>query len=118
MYLCHILVLPVIRHTLHTNCDRLLDMSNYLILLRHILGVHVLMFRLEEMCFSYLTIVLNVSLIYSHPLPERHLLVVELAHNLLKKNGEEGLYLKTDSYALQTNIHFPTDLSLLCDSLR
>ena len=29
----------------------------------------------------------------------------------------EILNLKTDSYALETNVHFPTDLNLLCDSL-
>ncbi len=36
----------------------------------------------------------------------------------LKKKKEEALKLKTDSYALETNVHFPTDLNLLWDSLR
>src|SRR3954469_1623367 len=37
---------------------------------------------------------------------------------LKKKDEETGLHLKTDSYALETNVHFPTDLNLLWDSLR
>ena len=118
MDLWHILVLAVIRHTLDTNWDRLEDMANYHKLLRQILGVHVEKFGIEEMGFSYQTIVDNVSLIDEDLLREINLLVVEHGHNLLKKKGEEGLYLKTDSYALETNIHFPTDLSLLWDSLR
>lgn len=36
----------------------------------------------------------------------------------LKKEEEISLQLKTDSYALETNVHFPTDLNLLFDSLR
>lgn len=48
-----------------------------------------------------------------------NLIVVQHGHNLLKKKDEEiSLSLKSDSYALETNIHFPTDLNLLWDSLR
>ena len=36
----------------------------------------------------------------------------------LSKKKNEVLVLKTDSYALETNVHFPTDLHLLWDSLR
>jgi hypothetical protein len=36
----------------------------------------------------------------------------------LKKDEEASLQLKTDSYVLETNVHFPTDLNLLWDSLR
>src|SRR5215210_4287812 len=37
--------------------------------------------------------------------------------SLSKKRKNEVLALKTDSYALETNVHFPTDLNLLWDSL-
>ncbi|MEJ7679993.1 MAG: hypothetical protein WKG06_34835 [Segetibacter sp.] len=37
--------------------------------------------------------------------------------NWLKKD-DEALRLKTDSYAAETNVHFPTDLNLLWDSTR
>lgn len=119
MDLWHILVLAVIRHTLDTNWDRLEDLANYHKLLRQILGVHVEKFGIEEMEFAYQTIVDNVSLIDDELLHQINLIVVEHGHNLLKKKDEEtGLHLKTDSYVLETNVHFPTDLNLLWDSLR
>ncbi len=119
MDLWHILVLAVVRHTLDTNWDRLEDLSNYHKLLRQILGVHVEKFGIEEREFAYQTIVDNVSLIDDDLLAQINLLVVEQGHNLLKKKEETiSLQLKTDSYALETNVHFPTDLNLLYDSLR
>ena len=54
-------------------------------------------------------------------LQQINLLIVEAGHSLLKKKeqeAQEALRLKTDSYVLETNIHFPTDLNLLYDSLR
>jgi len=119
MDLWHILVLAVIRHTLDTNWDRLEDMANYHKLLRQVLGIHVERFGIEETEFAYQTIVDNVSLIDDDLLEKINLIVVEHGHNLLKKKDEEtSLQLKTDSYALETDIHFPTDLNLLHDSLR
>ena len=35
-----------------------------------------------------------------------------------KKKEDEALRLKTDSFVLKTNVHFPTDLNLLWDSAR
>jgi len=35
-----------------------------------------------------------------------------------KKKEQEELKLKTDSFALETNVHFPTDLNLVWDSAR
>ena len=119
MDLWHILVLAVIRHTLDTNWDRLEDMANYHKLLRQVLGVHVEKFGIEQTAFAYQTIVDNVSMIDDDLLHQINLLVVEYGHNLLKKKDEEqSLQLKTDSYVLETNVHFPTDLNLLHDSLR
>jgi len=119
MDLWHILVLAVIRHTLDTNWDRLEHIANYDVLLRKILGIHVEKFGIEETEFAYQTIVDNVSLIGDDLLHQINLLVAEHGHNLLKKKDEETiLQLKTDSYALETNVHFPTDLNLLWDSLR
>jgi hypothetical protein len=119
MDLWHILVLAVVRHTLDTNWDRLEHIANYDVLLRKTLGVHVEKFGIEEIEFAYQTIVDNVSLIDDNLLHEINLIVVEYGHNLLKKKDEEAsLQLKTDSYVLETNVHFPTDLNLLWDSLR
>lgn len=118
MDLWHILVLAVVRHTLDTNWDRLEHVANNDKLTRKILGIHVDKFGIEEDEFFYQTIVDNVSLINEELLQKINALVVEHGHNLLKKKEGEALSLKTDSYVLQTNVHFPTDLNLLWDSLR
>jgi hypothetical protein len=119
MDLWHILVLAVVRHALDTNWDRLEDTANYHTLVRKILGVHVEKFGIEEIEFAYQTIVDNVSLVDEAMLQEINHIVVVHGHNLLKKKEEElSITLKTDSYAVETNVHFPTDLNLLWDSTR
>lgn len=119
MDLWHILVLSVVRHALSTNWDRLEYLSNYDQLLRQILGVHSTVFdEASKIEFHYQTILDNVSLIDENLLQQINHLVVEAGHSLVKKKDQEALRLKTDSYVLETNVHFPTDLNLLWDSLR
>jgi IS5 family transposase len=119
MDLWHVLVLAVVRHGLGTNWDRLEYLSNYDQLLRSIMGVHATAFIEDEKIeFSYQTILDNVSLIDEDLLWQVNLLVVDTGHKILKKKEDEVLKLKTDSYALETNVHFPTDLNLLWDSSR
>ncbi len=120
MDLWHILVLAVIRHGLNTNWDRLELMANHDALIRKILGVHNTSFQAIEIEFAYQRIIDNVSQIDEGLLKAINQLVVEAGHELLKKKDQEKpvLELKTDSYALETNVHFPTDLNLLWDSSR
>ena len=118
MDLWHILVLAVARHTLSTNWDRLEHLANYDQLVREILGVHSTGFNDDKIEFPYQSILDNVQLIDEELLRQINLLVVEAGHSLLKKKEQEELRLKTDSYALETNVHFPTDLNLLYDCLR
>ncbi len=119
MDLWHILVLAVVRHTLSTNWDRLEDMANYHELIRKIMGVHATAFMEDDKIeFGYQTILDNVSVLDETLLAQVNQLVVEAGHSLLKKKEPEELKLKTDSYVLETNVHFPTDLNLLWDSSR
>ncbi len=121
MDLWHILVLAVVRHSVDTNWDRLEMMANYDIFVRQIMGVHCTGFLSEEekIEFSYQTILDNVRLVDEALLSEINQLVVEAGHQLLKKKEkQEAFRLKTNSYALETNVHFPTDLNLLWDSSR
>ena len=118
MDLWHILVLAVARHTLSTNWDRLEHLANYDLLVREILGVHSTGFNDERFEFGYQSILDNVQLLDEALLQQINLLIVEAGHSLLKKKEAEELRLKTDSYVLETNVHFPTDLNLLWDSSR
>lgn len=115
MDLWHVFVLAVIRHVLDTNWDRLTHVANYDALVRNVLGV---LPSLTENEFEYQNILDNVSLIDEELLHKVNDIVAEAGQQLLKKKENEALRLKTDSYALETNIHFPTDLNLLWDSSR
>lgn len=119
MDLWHILVLAVVRNACGTNWDTLETWSNHHELVRRVMGVHASAFIEDEKIeFHYQSILDNVSLIDEVLLQQINLLVVDAGHRLVKKKEDEALRLKTDSYALETNVHFPTDLNLLWDSLR
>jgi IS5 family transposase len=120
MDLWHILVLAVVRQGTSTNWDRLHLMANQDSLVRAIMGISKTNFSEDEFEFEYQNILDNVSLIDEDLLYAINNIVVEAGHQLLKKKEKEviELQLKTDSYVLETNVHFPTDLNLLWDSCR
>jgi hypothetical protein len=119
MDLWHILVLAVVRHATSSDWDSLHFWSNDMGTLRKIMGVHS---KFDDegrgITFGYQSIIDNVSVIDEALLYEINQLVVDAGHALVKKKEDEGLELKTDSYAVETNVHFPTDLNLLWDSVR
>jgi transposase, IS5 family len=119
MDLWHILVLAVVRHACSTNWDTLETWSNHHELVRRVMGVHATAFIEDEKIeFTYQRILDNVSLVDEPLLQQINQLVVDAGHQLVKKKEDEAFQLKTDSYVLETNVHFPTDLNLLWDSLR
>ena len=115
MDLWHILVLGVIRMGLDTNYDRLLDLSNNHKLIRKIMGVEKDFGQGLE--FAYTTIRENVSLLDESTIDEVNAIVVKTGHKIVKKK-EEKLKVKADTYTLETNVHFPTDINLLWDAGR
>jgi transposase, IS5 family len=86
--------------------------------MRNIMGLHNNEFG-EGFCeFEYQTILDNVSLLDVDTIDSINRLVVEQGLNLFKKKEGEAQILKTDSFVVETHVHFPTDLSLLNDSVR
>jgi hypothetical protein len=118
MDLWHILVLSVVRHACNTNWDKLEYYANNDMGMRSIMGLHFSRFNDDFLFFEYQNILDNVSLLDAETLHKINEVVVEYGIKLLKKKEDEVLELKTDSFALETNVHFPTDLNLLWDSLR
>lgn len=118
MDLWHILVLSVVRHACNTNWDKLHYYANNDSGMRKIMGLHSSDFHEDFLFLEYQNILDNVSLLDAETINKINLLVVEYGVNLLKKTEDEAVRLKTDSFALETNVHFPTDLNLLWDSLR
>jgi len=119
MDLWHILVFGVIRHAIGADWDKLHYMSNSDEYIRSILGVHMTAFDKDEKIeFNYQTILDNVKILDEETLQEINQVIVEAGYSILKKKEAEELRLKADSYAVETNVHFPTDLNLLWDSNR
>ena len=60
----------------------------------------------------------NVCLLTPELLSEVGRLVVESGHTVAKKNPGERLRGRCDSFVVETDVHYPTDVSLLWDALR
>jgi hypothetical protein len=101
------------------NCsyDEVHHMANYDNMLRGILGVLPTDYSSGKH-YEYQTIYDNVSLLDEQLLKSINEVIVEVGHEVFKKKEATPLRLKTDSYVVETNTHFPTDYNLLWDSAR
>jgi len=115
--LWQIFVLAEFRLALNVSYDRLHHMANYDSLLRQLLGIETES-GFERIEIGYQRIVDNVHLLDDKTLREINEVIVGFGHNVFKKKDTEALRLKTDSYVVETNVHFPTDYGLLWDSAR
>jgi len=116
--LWQILVLGVVRLGLDCDYDRLEDLANHHTLLRQILGVSALP-AADEKPFHRKTLSENVCHLDEELLLQINGLVAQAGRAVFKKKGNaEPIRAKTDSYVLETNVHFPTDLNLLWDAQR
>lgn len=114
------LVLGVVRLGLDCDYDRLEDLANHHTLLRQILGLSPLPGPSEKP-FHYKTLSENVCHLDEEVLGQINVLIAQAGRSVFKKKETapaEPIRAKTDSYVLQTNVHFPTDLNLLWDAQR
>lgn len=118
MNLWMIFVLAQTRLCLDSDYDELLYRANYDKLLRHLMGVEVPFETGRQ--FKYQTIVDNVSLLSDEVLKRiNEEVILKLGEKVFKKTKRGGgARLKTDSYVVGSNVHFPTDYNLLWDSGR
>ncbi len=115
MELWKIFVLGVVRLDLNWNYDRLHDEANHHKAIRQILG-HPDFY--DEYHYQLQTIKDNVSLLTPELLYEINQVVVRAGHVILKKKENEALHGRCDSFVVETNVHFPTDINLLFDAMR
>jgi transposase, IS5 family len=121
MDLWQILVLGVVRLGLDANWDRLEDLANHHTLIRQMLGVPALTWGGESKTFAHQTLRDNVALLDDELLKEINALVAAAGREVFaKKDGAPvaALEIKVDTYVLETDVHFPTDLNLLWDAGR
>lgn len=114
MDLWQILVFGVVRLTLDVNYDRLHHIANCDSLVRQLLGQPAFDMEFE---FALSTLKDNVPLLSEELLEQINVIVAKHGHDCIKKK-DAALELKADSYVFETNVHFPTDLSLAWDCAR
>lgn len=118
MELWQILVLGVVRLGLDCDYDRLEDIANHHTLVREIMGLSRVRLE-EEKVFHHKTLSQNVCHVDEELLGQINAVIVQAGRALFKKKGADGsIRAKADSYVVQTNVHYPTDLNLLWDGQR
>ncbi len=115
MDLWKILIFGVLRVNLNWDYDRLEEMANNHKTIRQMLGHGLLD---EDYEYKLQTLKDNVSLLTPEILEEINKIVVQEGHSLVKKKDDDKLKGRCDSFVVETNVHYPTDINLLFDAMR
>jgi hypothetical protein len=115
MDLWQVLVLGVLKQGLGCDFDRLHDLTNHHETIRAFLGHSDFG---DKTRYEYQTVVDNVSLLTPELLSAVGQLVVESGHKVAKKKPGEPLRGRCDSFVVETDVHYPTDVNLLWDAMR
>jgi transposase, IS5 family len=114
MALWPILVCGVLRVDLNIDYDRLLGLVNHYDTIREMLGHG----EFDKTPYHFQTLKDNVSLLTPELLDEINQIIVDAGHVLVKKKADEALRGRCDSFVVETDVHFPTDINLLYDAMR
>lgn len=114
MTLWRIFVCGVVRLDLNIDYDRLHELVNQHNTLREMLGHSVQ----DKEAYHYQTLKDNVSLLTVELLDKINQLVVTAGHVVVKKKENEALRGRCDSFVVETDVHYPTDINLLYDAMR
>ena len=113
-----IFVLSQVRLCLNTSYEWIYNLSNNHLAIRWLMGVET-EYGFKRVKFSYQNIYDNVTLVTDEMVKEINAIVVGFGHGeVFKKKGAAALRLKTDSFVVESNVHFPTDYNLLWDCAR
>lgn len=113
-----IFVLSQVRLCLSTNYEWIHNLANNHLAIRWLMGVET-EYGFKRVEFSYQNIYDNVTLLNDEMVKEINSMVLEFGHSeVFKKKETAALRLKTDSFVVESNVHFPTDYNLLWDSAR
>ena len=115
MTLWKILVLGTLRLNCNWDFDKVKDMADNHVRLRMMLGHG----DFDDGEYPLQTIKDNVSLLSEELLKKVNEIVVKCGHELvIKKNDDGVLRGRCDSYVVETDVHYPTDINLLWDAIR
>jgi len=115
MDLWKILVLGTLRLICNWDYDKLMDIANNHKTLRLMLGHS---FVLDDYHYPLQTLKDNLTLFTPEVLDRINRIVVEHGHQLIGKKKDECLRASCDSFVVETDVHYPTDINLLLDAMR
>lgn len=110
-----ILVLGALRLGLNADYDRIHEMANQHGTIRQMLGHGD---WADDYRYNLQTLKDNLRLFTPELLERINQVVVDAGHALVKKSPDEPLAARCDSFVVETNVHFPTDINLLLDAVR
>lgn len=116
--LWQIFVLAQYRLALDLDYDRLHYMVYSDSTLRQLLGIETET-GFDRVEISYQRIIDNVHLLTNDAMTKINDIIVDFGHKkVFKKKDAIALCVKTDSFVVESNVHFPTDYNLLWDASR
>ncbi|MEN8261308.1 MAG: ISNCY family transposase, partial [Pseudomonadota bacterium] len=110
-----ILVLGTVRLVLDADYDRMQELANQHRTIREMLGHGILD---QDESYSLQTIKDNLTLFTPEILDRINKEVVRAGHSLVDQSPHEGISGRCDSFVVETDVHFPTDINLLYDAVR
>jgi transposase, IS5 family len=115
MDLWKIFVLGSLRLLCNWDYDRLHEIANNHKTLRQMLG-HGIMDA--DYQYQLQTLKDNISLFTPEILDKINQIVVQYGHKIAGKKKDENLAGSCDSFVVETNVHYPTDINILFDAIR
>lgn len=110
-----ILVLGTLRLACNFDYDKLKDIADNHSTIRQMLGHGILEFSSR---YPLQTVKDNVVLLTPAVLDQVNRLVVEHGQRISGKKDKETFLARCDSFVVETNVHYPTDINLLLDAMR
>jgi len=115
MDLWKILVLGTLRLSCNWDYDKLVDIANNHRTLRLMLGHNAMDYDFR---YALQTLKDNISLFTPEVLDRINQIVVKYGHEVIGKKADENLRASCDSFVVETDVHYPTDINLLFDAMR
>ena len=110
-----VLVLALLKQGLNCDFDRLAELANKHLDVRRMLGVAE---QFGEQRFAHRAVVRNVGLLSPQLLAEVNQIVVQAGLALAEPAAVGPWQARIDSFFVETNVRFPTDVRLQWDALR
>jgi IS5 family transposase len=115
MDLWKILVLGTLRLNCNWDYDKLRHISNEHKTVREFLGPTIYEF---DQRYSLQSLKDNLALFTPELLDQNNQVVVRAGHDRVGGPGEFRLKGRCDSFVVETNVHYPTDINLMLDAIR